>query len=219
MLFTILQSLLLLAPLAAAHGAVTSYIIGGKTYPGYQGFSPAQSPPSIQRQWPNYNPVMSVASTAMTCNGGTSAQLSAPLVAGQNITAVWGQWTHQQGPLMVWMYKCAGEFSSCTGAGKNWFKINQMGMFAPPLTGTSWGTALIYKTLKWEIPTPAELPSGYYLIRHELLAIHQSNTPQFYPECAQLNITGRGAGTLPPAAYMYSIPAYTTQNDPSTNVR
>lgn len=43
---------LLLAPLAAAHGAVTSYIIGGKTYQGYDGFAPANTPEVIQFPWP-----------------------------------------------------------------------------------------------------------------------------------------------------------------------
>lgn len=39
-------------PFVNAHGAVTSYQIGGVTYPGYEGFSPASSPKTIQWQWP-----------------------------------------------------------------------------------------------------------------------------------------------------------------------
>lgn len=71
---------------------------------------------------------MTSSSAMMRCNGGTSAKLSAPVDAGTNITAVWKQWTHQQGPVMVWMFKCPGEFgSSCTGEGKGWFKIAQTG--------------------------------------------------------------------------------------------
>lgn len=113
------------------------------TYPGYTGFSPATSPASIQRQWPDYNPIMSVSDAKMTCNGGTSAALTANIAAGQNITAIWSQWTHKQGPVMVWMYKCSGAFSACDGKGKSWFKIDQMGMYAPPLSGDSWGTAIV----------------------------------------------------------------------------
>lgn len=42
---------LLFAPaLVAAHGAVTSYIINGQTYAGYQGFSPQPNAQIIQRQ-------------------------------------------------------------------------------------------------------------------------------------------------------------------------
>lgn len=86
---------------------------------------------------------MTVTDAKMTCNGGTSAALSAPITAGQNITAIWGQWTHKQGPVMVWMYKCSGAFTACDGKGKGWFKIDQMGMTAPPLSGDNWGTAIV----------------------------------------------------------------------------
>ena len=44
-------SLLALAGLAtrvAAHGAVTSYVIDGTAYPGFTGFSPSSSPPTIE---------------------------------------------------------------------------------------------------------------------------------------------------------------------------
>jgi hypothetical protein len=53
-------------------------------------------------------------------------------------------------------------------------------MDAPPLSGTSWGTNKVLKTLQWESTIPASLKAGNYLIRHELLALHQANTPQFY---------------------------------------
>jgi len=203
----------LLAAGASAHGAVTSYVIGGTTYPGYQGFSPANSPSVIQRQWPDYNPTMTVSDSKIRCNGGTSAALSASVAAGQTVTAIWAQWTHQQGPVMVWMYKCAGAFSSCDGSGQGWFKIDQMGMTAPPLTGTSWGTAVVYKDLKWTSTIPASLTAGNYLIRHELLALHQANTPQFYAECAQIVVTGGGSAS-PSGNYLASIPSYASQNDP-----
>nr|CCA94930.1 putative glycoside hydrolase family 61 [uncultured eukaryote] len=203
----------LLTASVSGHGAVTSYIIGGTTYPGYQGYSPAQSPPTIERQWPSYNPIMTVTDPLMRCNGGTSAALSTNIAAGSNITAVWAQWTHQQGPVMVWMYKCAGAFTSCDGSGAGWFKIDQMGMTAPPLTGTNWGTAVVFATLKWTSRIPATLAPGNYLIRHELLALHQADTPQFYAECAQLAVTGSGTAT-PSGSYLASIPAYASQNDP-----
>ncbi|KAL2277900.1 hypothetical protein FJTKL_15038 [Diaporthe vaccinii] len=217
MKLSIFASALSAASLAAGHGAVTSYQIGSTTYPGYTGFSPATSPASIQRQWPDYNPIMSVSDAKMTCNGGTSAALTATIAAGQNITAIWSQWTHKQGPVMVWMYKCAGAFSACDGKGKSWFKIDQMGMYAPPLSGDSWGTAIVVDKLKWSSKIPTNLAPGNYLIRHELLALHQQNTPQFYPECAQLVVTGSGSAS-PSSDFLYSIPAYASANDPGVNI-
>lgn len=214
---TLVAPFLSVLPLVAGHGAVTSYIIDGKTYNGYNGFAPSTSGPTIERQWPNYNPILSSTSPMMTCNGGTSAQLSAPIAAGTNITAIWKQWTHQQGPIMVWMYKCEGDFSSCTGKSKRWFKIDQLGLIAPPLTSTNWGTAIVYKKLRWTSTIPKNLAPGNYLIRHELLALHQADTPQFYPECAQLNVSGSGTAA-PPDSFLYSIPTYASMTDPGVMV-
>ena len=55
------------------------------------------------------------------------------------------------------------------------------------------------------------------MIRHELLALHQSNVPQFYPECAQLKVTG-GQGKTPPSSYLVSFPGAYNPNDPSINI-
>ncbi|KAI1502013.1 glycoside hydrolase family 61 protein [Biscogniauxia marginata] len=209
---------LILGPvLVAAHGAVTSYEIGGKTYEGYQGFSPVAGAQIIQRQWPDYNPIMTVTDAKMTCNGGTSAPLSAEVAAGENVTAFWKQWTHEQGPVMVWMYPCESGFGSCDGKAKKWFKIDEMGAWGDTLNSANWGTALVYKNLKWSSRIPASLKPGDYLIRHELLALHQANTPQFYPECAQITVTGSGTAT-PGAEFFTSIPAYAAQSDPGVMV-
>jgi hypothetical protein len=89
----------------------------------YTGFSPASSPKTIQRQWPDYNPTLTITDKKVMCNGGTSADLVAPVAAGGKIKAIWSQWTHSQGPVMVWMYKCAGDHKSCDGSGKKWFKV------------------------------------------------------------------------------------------------
>lgn len=159
---------------------------------------------------------MESSSPAMRCNGGTSAKLSAPVDAGTNITAVWKQWTHQQGPVMVWLFKCEGEFSACKGDGKGWFKIDQMGCWGA-LNSNDWGTAIVCDKLEYSSRIPGNIAPGNYLIRHELLALHQANTPQFYPECAQIVISGSGSA-LPPTDYMFSIPTYAPQSDPGIMV-
>ena len=218
MKLNLIASTLALAPLAAAHGAVTSYVIAGTTYGGYDGFAPSTTPKTVQYPWPSYDPTMTVTDPKVKCNGGRSAQLSATVAAGQNMTAVWKQWTHQQGPVMVWLYKCAGEFAGCDTSGKGWFKIDQMGMWGSVLNSNNWGTAIVYKNLKWSSVVPKNIAPGNYIVRHELIALHQANTPQFYAECAQLVITGEGKD-LPPAEYMYKIPGYAPQSDPGITVR
>jgi hypothetical protein len=195
----------------------TAHIITELTFSSYQGYYPAGSPNVIERQWPDYNPTLSVTDIKMRCNGGTSATLSAPVKAGGKVTAIWAQWTHQQGPIMIWLYRCAGAFSACDGASKGWFKIDQMGMTAPPLTGTSWGTAVVFKNLNWTSTIPTTLAPGNYLIRHELLALHQANSPQFYAECAQIVVSGSGTAQ-PGSSYLASIPTYAPQSDPGITV-
>jgi hypothetical protein len=207
----------LLVAEASAHGAVTSYVIDGTAYPGYQGFSPASSPPTIERQWPDYNPTFKITDPKVMCNGGTSAALTANVTGGSVITAKWGQWTHQQGPVMVWLYACPGDIKSCDGSGNHWFKIDQMGMTAPPLSGNNWGTAVVYKKLAWTSTLPKNLKAGNYLIRHELIAQHQANNPQFYAECAQLQVTGSGTA-FPSASFLTHIPGYAPQSDPGVTI-
>ena len=121
MLFSALFSVAaLLVAEASAHGAVTSYVIDGTTYPGYAffstlaktqewanhslsytGYSPASSRATIRRQWPDYNPTFTITNSKVMCDGGTFAALVANVTGGSVITAKWTQWTHQQGPIMV----------------------------------------------------------------------------------------------------------------------
>jgi hypothetical protein len=165
---------------------------------------------------------MSAGDAKMRCNGGTSAPSSATAKPGDAITAVWNQWTHSQGPVMVWLYKCACDFKACDGSGKGWFKIDQggftpkAGIFLDTETPSGWAIATITKTKEWTTKLPNVVP-GNYLLRHELIALHSANAPQYYPECAQLVVTG--SGTLTPTAdYLVAIPGYVAQNSPSVNV-
>jgi len=224
-LTSVFGSLALLAGGAAAHGAVTSYVIAGKNYPGYQGFSPANSKNVIQRQWSDYNPVTSCSDAKLRCNGGTSATESATAAPGDTITAIWQQWTHSQGPVIVWMYKCSGAFSSCDGSGSGWFKIDEGGfhgdgtkVFLDTETPSGWDIAkLVGGNKPWSSKVPANLAPGNYLVRHELIALHQANSPQFYPECAQVVITGSGSAQ-PDSSYKAAIPGYCNQNDANIKV-
>lgn len=71
---------------------------------------------------------MTITDKKVMCNGGTSADLVAKVAAGGKIKAIYSQWTHEQGPVMVWLYKCAGDHKSCDGSGKKWFKVSFYGL-------------------------------------------------------------------------------------------
>ncbi|KAF5374500.1 hypothetical protein D9615_009110 [Tricholomella constricta] len=191
---------------AAAHGGVTSYVIGGTNYVGWSPYNSPTGQTSIERPYSTYDPILSPTASTISCNNNGQAgpnQLSATVPAGTSITAKWTQWTHAQGPVMVYMTKCSG---SCTSNNSN--NLQWSGV---------WGTGEVQKSLQYTTTIPAALAAGEYLIRHELLALHQANTPQFYPECTQLTITG-GGGKTPSGSYLVKFPGAYSMSDPGVNI-
>ena len=193
------------------------------TIPRYNGFSP-DSTEVIQWQWPDFNPTLSATDAKIRCNGGTDAPISATAAPGDEVVATWQQWTHSQGPVMVWMYKCDGDFSACDGSGSGWFKIDESGfsgdgetVFLDSESPSGWGIAdLVGGDKSWTSTIP-DLEPGNYLIRHELIALHQANNPQWYAECAQITLEGSGTG-VPDSSYLAAIPGYCSDDDPNISV-
>ncbi|KAG8804866.1 hypothetical protein FRC17_005885, partial [Serendipita sp. 399] len=169
---------------------------------------------------PTYDIVLNKAidpsQNSVKCNGGTSAALSASVAAGGTVTAKYSQWTHMEGSISVYLFKCSGAFSSCTGSGNGWFKIDEAGLLSGTMYSGTWGAGKVLQALQWTSTIPASLAPGNYIIRHELIAVHQSNTPQFYAECAQIVVTGSGTAS-PSGSYLVSIPGYCKLSD--SNVR
>jgi cellulase len=70
------------------------------------------------------------------------------------------------------------------------------------------------------VRTPAGLKPGHYLIRAEMIGLHEADASyeknpmrgaQFYPNCVQIEVAGNGTVELPsgvsfPGAYKYSDP-------------
>ncbi|KAF9555146.1 cellulose-growth-specific protein [Agrocybe pediades] len=205
---------------AAAHGGVISYVIGGTTYQGWQPYNSPSGQSSIERPYSSFDPILSATASTISCNNNGQAgpsQLSATVAAGSKVTAKWSQWTHAEGPVMVYMAKCPGSCTSANSASLQWFKIDEAGLLSGTLAKGQWGNGIVMQKLEWTSTIPASLAPGEYLIRHELLALHQANTPQFYPECAQLIVTGSGNKT-PSGSYLASFPGAYKQNDPGVNV-
>ena len=93
------------------------------------------------------------------------------------------------------MANCGGSCTNTNPSSLNWFKIDEAGLLSGTLRSGFWGqTRLQQNNNSWASTVPRSLPSGNYMIRHDLLSIHTSYQPQFYPECAQLQVTGGGNG-------------------------
>jgi hypothetical protein len=62
---------------------------------------------------------------------------------------------------------------------------------------------------------PACLKPGYYLVRHEIIALHSASSEggaQFYPGCHQLQVNG--VGTKMPEKGLVSFPGAYDSKDP-----
>lgn len=62
---------------------------------------------------------------------------------------------------------------------------------------------------------PSCLKSGYYLVRHEIIALHAAweyPGAQFYPGCHQLEVTG--GGSTVPSSNLVSFPGAYKGSDP-----
>ncbi|KAK3940325.1 glycoside hydrolase [Diplogelasinospora grovesii] len=225
----ILSTVLATAGLVAAHGYVDNATIGGQFYQFYQPYQdPYMStlPDRISRSIPGNGPVQDVTLIDLQCNtGATPAKLHAAATAGSTVTLRWTLWPASHiGPVITYMARCpdTGCQDWSPGTSAVWFKIKEGGR-----NGTSdvWAdTPLMTAPTSYMYTIPSCLKTGYYLVRHEIIALHASYTypgAQFYPGCHQLNVTS-GGSTVPsslvafPGAYKGSDPgitynAYTAQ--------
>ncbi|KAG6831282.1 Esterase/lipase/thioesterase [Tephrocybe sp. NHM501043] len=209
-------------PSVLAHGGVLSYSNAGNWYWGWSPYNSPDGQTSIQRPWSTYNPITDATDSTIACNDdGTSGalQLTATVAAGSTITAYWNQvWPHNIGPMLTYLAQCPG--STCTGVSASslkWFKIDQAGLLSGTVYSGSWGSGkMINDNSTWTTTIPKTVPSGNYLIRFETIALH-SMPAQFYPECAQIQITG-GGSLSPTSAQLVSFPGAYSNSDPGVNI-
>ncbi|TCD61047.1 Esterase/lipase/thioesterase [Steccherinum ochraceum] len=205
-------------PQVLAHGGVLSYANAGNWYQGWAPYNSPTGQTTIQRPWATYNPITDATDPTIACNDDGTAgalQLTATVKAGSAITAYWNQvWPHAFGPMLTYLAECPG--STCTGVNANtlkWFKIDEAGLLSGTIGNGYWGDGkMIDQNSSWTTTIPSTVPSGNYLIRFETIALH-SLPAQFYPECAQIQITG-GGNLAPTAAELVSFPGAYSNSDP-----
>lgn len=164
----------------------------------------------IQRQWASINPIFTVDDPFIACNNpGVPPPAYIPINAGENITGVYWYWLHPVGPMTVWLAPCDGDCSAVNVNEVEWFKIWEGGLLSGNVPEGMWWQRQFQNwdgsPDLWPVTIPASLKPGLYMIRHEILSIHIANAPQFYPECAHLNISGTG-NVLPPTEYRKKFP-------------
>ena len=157
-------------------------------------------------------------------NGETGVSRIASVNAGDSLAFEWRDWPDasqpgsidpsHKGPCAVYMKKVTNSAASNNAAGDGWFKIMEDGYDS---TAGKWCTEkLIPNKGHLAATIPNDLATGYYLVRPELLALHQADKlpadPQFYVGCAQIFLSSSGS-TVPPNTV--PIPGYVNMSTPA----
>ncbi|KAF2712316.1 lytic polysaccharide monooxygenase [Pleomassaria siparia CBS 279.74] len=210
---------------ALAHGGVTAYTIDGTIYPGYEWAEPAEGQKDlIQRSWHAY-PHENALSSNITCNykGATvSGAFHAPVQAGATISTTWSHdgfgWVHTIGPLTAYLASCGDDCTSIVDiANLEWFKIAEEGLREGYAVGNEdgWFQNDLWenrRTDHWDVVVPVGLKPGRYMVRHEIINL-QLSPVQFYPNCAQLEVSGSGS-SVPSEEYLVKFPGAYSMSDP-----
>ncbi|SPO05164.1 related to cellulose binding protein CEL1 [Cephalotrichum gorgonifer] len=163
--------------------------------------------------WQNNGFVGDVNSKQMTCfqSSPSPAQGKATVAAGSRLTYQAKPNVYHPGPMAFYLAKvpAGSSIDSFDGSGAVWFKIyHEQPQFGAQLT---WGSN---NKASFDVPIPACIAPGDYLLRAEHIALHSAGSPggaQFYISCAQITVTG-GGSTEPtnkvaiPGAYSASDP-------------
>lgn len=226
------------ARIAQSHTAFTNFFVNGVD----QGDGVAVRMSNILSQ--ATFPIASVTSPVMACgqsmrislqfssllmcspgvNGEQGVARVASTKAGDTITFEWRDWPDgsqpgsidpsHKGPCAVYMKKVQDSAASNNAEGDGWFKIMEDGYDS---SAGKWCTEkLIPNDGHMAATIPQDLAPGYYLMRPELLALHQADKtppdPQFYVGCAQLFLASGGSAE---PANTVSIPGYVNMSTPA----
>ncbi|KAI5785171.1 glycosyl hydrolase family 61-domain-containing protein, partial [Pyronema domesticum] len=182
------------AAVAFAHGIVTDMRIDGEywhsLYNPYKSYG-TDRPDTAGWTMQNNGPVKDVNSPAIACNSGSkNGTYFAHAEAGAKVTFFWTEWQEShKGPVMTYLAPVNGEEVNEL----DFFKIDHAGLNKD---GT-WATDDIRKNNNsYTVTVPKDLKAGLYVLRHELLALHEANKPngaQFYPVCINLEVSGFGS--------------------------
>ncbi|KAJ7241402.1 glycoside hydrolase family 61 protein [Mycena rebaudengoi] len=216
----ILYIMLFLGTQIAAHGPVVKVSVN-------------QVPVRVDiiRQISDPSTIMGAKNRFLSC--GPDAQPAATGVQaqpGDMLSLFRRDWRHNVGPMMTYLAKCKDE--DCTtfdSAKAEWFKIKQDGRVGG--NDGDWVQSIIYPhrqtlvnadNVPANVTLPSQLAHGPYLIRHEIIALHNANPrngrgAEFYPSCSQILVGGNETGG-PAEDELVSYPGGYNDDDPGIKV-
>ncbi|KAK8122675.1 hypothetical protein PG984_011345 [Apiospora sp. TS-2023a] len=213
----LLAALMAAPALVSAHGHIASISIDGKSFkgtgPGASGDSVAWSTTANDN---GFVAATDLSNVNIACHrGGKPGALSAEVAAGGKVDITWDTWPESHhGPVIDYMAKCSGSCSSADPSALEFFKIDEAGLVDGASAPGKWASDdLIKAGNKWTVTVPADLAAGEYVLRHEMIALHEGNREggaQFYPQCVNLKVTG-GGSAAPAGTKATSL--YTTKDE------
>jgi len=203
-------SLLGLVSTVVAHGTVSGIVADGIYYDGYNPAYQYITPAPVTAGWKipqdlgnGFIAPDTFAKPDVICHlGATNAMAAAPIKAGGKIEFQWTPWpTSHKGPIIEYLANCNGPCETVDKTKLLWTKISAVGLLsATSMTNGFWATdQLIANNNSWVSTIPADIATGNYVIRHEILGLHaagQANGAQDYPQCFNLAIKGTGSNKL-----------------------
>ncbi|GAB1320012.1 cellulase [Madurella fahalii] len=216
---SLLTFLALPAP-SLTHSHLSHIIINGELYHGFDP-RPNQSNHPARVGWSSgaaddgFVSPLNYSHPDIICHtGGTSPRAHAPVRAGERIHVQWNGWpVGHVGPVLTYLARCeSADGSGCTGADKTglrWTKVDDSapvlvasqgaGIGRAPAPALRWATdVLIAANNSWQVQLPPGLPTGPYVLRQEIIALHYAAIragAQNYPLCINLWVEGQaGAG-------------------------
>lgn len=184
------------------HGWVQTIQVDGQTFSGPRPSQLDSNPPSSAvRQISNNGPILAtnVNSADMAC--GIGAKVAKDVIEvnpGSQMSMTWtdggSPWLHAKGPITLYIASCGGttcdKFSADAATGATWFKFAEFG-FKDQSAGI-WFQQDLQNGQPLNFQLPTSLQKGDYLLRAEIIALHNSPA-EIYPSCTQIRFTGNAA--------------------------
>ena len=203
----------LLAALARCHSHVSNVVVNGGSY---EGFDPRGTNPDVLTAWyteveeDGWVGVNDYNTSDIVCHVNATNSLGyASVAAGDKLSWQWAGWPEShKGPVLTYMARCGTDGESCAEqdmTSLEFFEISRAGLLDPDRRATDhsaamgyWATdLLIERNYTWLVEVPEIIEPGFYIMRHELIALHYAlipdQGPQHYPQCVTLEVSGSGS--------------------------
>ncbi|MBE3043695.1 glycoside hydrolase family 61 protein [Candidatus Bathyarchaeota archaeon] len=204
---TIVVAVLAGAVSVSAHGYIAEVNIDGVAHVGFNPAAAPYGPQPDSISWANgatdlgFVPSSSAQEADVICHlDAANGILTAPVAAGSTIELTWTEWPDShKGPIIDYLADCGGDCTTVDKASLEWFKIAEVAQLelgaGNGVTGKWAPDVLREDNHIWPVTIPASIKPGNYVLRHEIIALHNGGTEgetQLYPQCMNLEITGEG---------------------------